>query len=138
MIAKAPQAGSRVAAQDRGHRRPRKLSVGPFREHTHAGGGAHQTVERFWVSSDLLCQLVGRFGSSLDEVGDAELGEARDGARDASPIHELENADMCAELEAEAVASFVVHLNFTFGDISRRKYTLNDSPRFIMLCLSFR
>src|ERR1700752_4322928 len=70
-----PQAGSRITAQNRRHRRLRKLSIGTLREHSHAGSRAHETVERPGIRSDLLCQLLRRFGS-LQEVRDSELGEA--------------------------------------------------------------
>src|SRR4249919_2522003 len=77
---KGPQAGSSVASQNRRHRRLRKLSVGPFREHANAGGSAHETIERLWVSSDLTGELFRGFGSAIDEVRDTKLGEARNGA----------------------------------------------------------
>ena len=92
---KSPQAPSRIGAQNRRHRRLRKLSVRPLREHSNAGSGAHETVERLWISSHLLCQFLRRFGGRLDKVRDAELCEARDSARDVSPRHKLENADVC-------------------------------------------
>src|SRR5437660_10811561 len=47
----ASQAGIRVAAQHGGERRFRKLAVGTFRKHSHAGGSAHQPVERASVGS---------------------------------------------------------------------------------------
>src|ERR1700732_4676554 len=92
---KGPQAGSSIAAQNRRHRRLRKLSVGPFREHSNAGGGAHETVKRSWVGSNLTRQLFRRFGSAIDEVRDAELREASDSACDVTSIYDLEYADVC-------------------------------------------
>jgi hypothetical protein len=73
----------------------RKLSIGPFREHSNAGGGAHETVERSWVGSNLTRQLFRRFGSAIDEVRDTKLREAGDSACDVTSIYELEYADVC-------------------------------------------
>src|ERR1700680_2196234 len=92
---KGPQAGSSVAAQNRRHRRLRKLSVGPYGEHSNAGSGAHETVERLRVGSDLTCQLFSRFRRAIDEVRDTELREASDSACDITSSHDLEYADVC-------------------------------------------
>jgi hypothetical protein len=56
---KGTQAGSRVAAQNRGHGRLRELAVGTFGEHSDASGGTHQAVEGLRVRADLTGQLVG-------------------------------------------------------------------------------
>src|SRR5437016_8121535 len=54
------QTGNRVAAQHGGQRRFRKLSVGAFRKHSHAGSGAQQTVEGARVGSDLRGEFLSR------------------------------------------------------------------------------
>jgi hypothetical protein len=114
---KGAQAGSRVAAQNRGHWRLRKLSVGAFREHSNAGGGAHETVQRLWVRSDLPGQFLRRLGSRLDEVRDTELRQARDLACDVSPSQQLVRRRVQAGFAA--VASFVLHVTQKFLERAR-------------------
>src|SRR5438270_5625299 len=72
----ASQAGIRVAAQHGGERRFRKLAVGTFRKHSHAGGSAHQPEERAWVGSNRGSELVSRFRPVLDEIGHPQARQA--------------------------------------------------------------
>jgi hypothetical protein len=103
------QAGSGIAAQNAGHRRLRKLSVGPFAEHTNAGGSAHQPVQRLRIRTDLARQLFRRLGSGLDEVRDTQLREAGDNARHVRAVQQLEHAHVCGRTLRRSD-----HLSFTW------------------------
>jgi hypothetical protein len=87
-----PEAWGGICAENLREGRLRKLSVGGLGENSYTGSGAHEAVERVRVGTDLFGEIVGGFGSRLDEVGDAEQGEAGDGASDVSAIYNLKNA----------------------------------------------
>src|SRR5260370_28094163 len=88
------QAGIRVAAQHGGQRRFRKLSIGAFRKHSHAGSGAHQPIETARVSSDLAGKLLRRLRTVLDKIGNAEPREAGNRPGNEDAVQQLKHADV--------------------------------------------
>jgi hypothetical protein len=78
-----------VAAQNRRHRRFRKRSVRPLRQHSHTGGCPHEAVKGLGVGSGLGGEFLGRSGASLNKIRDSELGKAGDGTRNVGAIQQL-------------------------------------------------
>jgi len=106
---------------------------GPLREYAHAGGGAHQAVERLWVGPDLSRQLVSRFGSGVEEVRDSELGEAGHRARDVDAAQELEYADMGRG--RRGLFHHFFHRDFDSFGFGAAGVYLNGAPRFSIVLL---
>ena len=71
-----------------------ELSVGTLRKHTHAGSGAHETIERPGVGAELDGQLLGRFWTGFHQIRNSHLSEARNRAGDVRPIQHLQDSDV--------------------------------------------